>query len=267
MNSQTTEITLQTGKEPLQLRLSARPQCALPLENTDDSELIQSREPCQHCHKKVHLYCYKCCEPTLGGRTLLPPSRVSLPLHLHIILHPFEHRSKSTGLHARILCDTDAVSVHSYPTIPSCVMEDAARTLLVYPSLRSKPLAKTPNLRDIKHVVFIEGTWRQSQAVARSDGIRSLPHVVTLQDYATLFWRFQSEGEGHLSTIEAIYYFFREFHQVRNEQAGESNAYDGRYDDMLFLFVHQYLTIQSHYSQNDGRTFTNRHREGAGYIK
>ena len=84
----------------------------------------------------------------------------------------------------------------------------------------------------------------------------------------THFWRYNKKGQGadHLATLEAIYHFVKQYHMAETA-AGEGvgggegggggdgdpgeepgpPAYDGRFDDLLYFFVHQYNVIQGHY--------------------
>ena len=253
-------ISIPTEKGDLRLRFR------IPI-NTENSSI--ERDQCPKCTKMSHIFCYGCCQPTPNGELWLPKPPITLPMHLHILLHPNEHRSKSTALHAKILCAQGSVSVHTYPSLPDCVRQEAAQTLLVYPSVGARPMKDIANIGAMRHIVFIEGTWRQSRAIARDESIAALPNVVTLQEYATIFWRFQSEGAAFLSTIEAIYYAYREyFDAVRSQGGAEGEAYGGEYDELLLLYIRQYLSIQQYYRENaETRTFTHRHREGASYIK
>ena len=264
-------IRIPTGKAALCLKFRIPP---VDVSNAAENELqLESsqnqpkREACPKCHRQSHIFCYECCALTPSSLRWLPQPPIDLPLHLHILLHPHEHRSKSTALHAKVLCSQESVSVHTFPALPACVRAAPSETLLVYPSAHAKPMDALPDIASMKHIVFIEGTWRQSRAVARDPAVAALPNVVTLREYATVFWRFQSEGEGFLSTIEAIYYAFREYFEAVQRVGGEV-SYDGRFDELLLLYVRQYYQIQKYYRESQGtRTFTNRHREGAGYIK
>lgn len=84
---------------------------------------------------------------------------------------------------------------------------------------------------------------------------------VRIDSHNTLFWRFQSLSREYLSTVEAVYWFFVEFHQ-----STEQSLYDGRYDDILFLFKAKYYLIQDYYKKTN-RTFTRRHAESSTYIE
>ena len=82
-----------------------------------------------------------------------------------------------------------------------------------------------------------------------------------------MFWRYQTGlSDQFLATIEAIYYFFVEWHRAQHG-AGASDAaysYDGCYDNLLLLFRYQYCVIQRAYHRS-GKAFTTKQR--AGYIE
>ena len=59
----------------------------------------------------------------------------------------------------------------------------------------------------------------------------------------TMFWRPQKgKPDTCLATIEAIYHFFKQY-----AAAFECCPYDGRYDNLLFWFVHYHNLIQNEY--------------------
>lgn len=66
---------------------------------------------------------------------------------------------------------------------------------------------------------------------------------VAIMNYNTQFWRCQ-EGlpTTFLSTIEAIYYFVREYHEEVL-----SSPYMNEYDNLLFFFLYFYRKIREKY--------------------
>ena len=66
---------------------------------------------------------------------------------------------------------------------------------------------------------------------------------VELKTQKTKFWRHQRDKpETYLATIEAIYYFLREYHEyfVKSD-------YIGQYDNLLFFFCFLYQKIKCLY--------------------
>lgn len=64
---------------------------------------------------------------------------------------------------------------------------------------------------------------------------------VRLNSYETNFWRHQKVGKNCLATIEAIYYFYKEYNMAL------TGKYNGEYDNLLYFFVHYYKMIQNEY--------------------
>ena len=53
------------------------------------------------------------------------------------------------------------------------------------------------------------------------------------------FWRYHSEGEGHLSSLEALYYMLQEY-----QAASGKTMTEGRLEDIFFLFRLQLRMIK-----------------------
>ena len=67
----------------------------------------------------------------------------------------------------------------------------------------------------------------------------------------TLFWRYQKgKTEDHLATIEAVYFFCRQFHEALHGSGAPGwPRYDGRYDDLLYYYSYQYELVQRVYRE------------------
>ncbi|XP_064652306.1 tRNA-uridine aminocarboxypropyltransferase 1-like [Lineus longissimus] len=88
-------------------------------------------------------------------------------------------------------------------------------------------------------VIFADATWHYVNRIGKDERLQGMKQVI-LKSEMTKFWRYQTgKPDTYLSTIEAIYYFFREFHDLFTDE-----EYDGRYDDLLFLFVTTYQRIR-----------------------
>lgn len=198
---------------------------------------------CPQCDKPNHnnrVYCYDCLVP-VGLPEENPLPRVDLPIRLDIIRHPKELKTKSTALHAQVIGGSDQVRTVELPNSRSLLPVDPATTLLLYPSSTSSTLAEIPDLQSIKRIVVVDSTWQQANSVLRSEVCSQITRHVRLgQTHSTSFWRYQNKGEDHLATIEAIYYFFRERHQVLVQE----EEYDGRFDNLLCIFVAMLRNIE-----------------------
>ena len=129
----------------------------------------------------------------------------------------------------------------------------------------------------MKHVYVIDSTWTQARAIytdPRLSKIRTaLPHLlsgslcapliglpschyrkITIAPQKTKFWRYQKLGEQCLSSIEAIYYTYREYIERKN------GRYANEVDNLLFYFCFFYEKIQQSYREGkfakEGKTFT-----------
>ena len=89
------------------------------------------------------------------------------------------------------------------------------------------------------------------------------PRHVRIQNQTTLFWRYQNFDAGFLSTIEAIYWFYRELEQALYPD----QAYGGQVDDLLFYFKMQWELIQEFYKARPEITFCRRKMDASTYIK
>lgn len=116
----------------------------------------------------------------------------------------------------------------------------------------------------IRHVIVIDGTWSQAAAINRTNPYRKLRRIKINSNLNTVFWRYQDLGQHCLSTIEAIYYFMREFREAQCNSK-QIEVYDGRFDNLLYFFSFFYHLIQKFYVENPERKYTSRHRPD--YIK
>ena len=69
-----------------------------------------------------------------------------------------------------------------------------------------------------------------------------LPRI-EIRSQNTKFWRHQQDKPStYLATIEAVYYFLREYHHICMAE-----TYKGQYDNLLFYFVFHYQQIREQY--------------------
>ncbi|KAH3825884.1 tRNA-uridine aminocarboxypropyltransferase 1-like [Dreissena polymorpha] len=102
-------------------------------------------------------------------------------------------------------------------------------------------LEESPKL-PFERVIFIDSTWNQTRAIFNDERLRGI-QCVELKSEKTKFWRHQKNNpDTHLATIEAIYYFMREFHEHFVD-----TQYSGQYDNLLFFFNFMYKKIRNIY--------------------
>ncbi|KAJ3055614.1 DTW domain-containing protein 1 [Rhizophlyctis rosea] len=227
-----------------------------PLENMGKPLVI-----CENCKKAFKLYCPRCSSALDHN-----PPQIKLPIPVDIYRHPGEIEGKTTSVHAKVIapedvnilvrnlskCTEDLASLDEY--------EDPERILLLFPSSRAVTLSEIPQT-SFDRLIVVDGTWSQGRAMVKALSSKPFTHV-KIQEHDTLFWRYQDGGNDHLSTIEAIYWFFKDYHSAYEP----SIAYDGRYDDLLFYFRHQYDLIQNVYRKS-GKPFHRKKLDAASYIK
>jgi DTW domain-containing protein YfiP len=101
------------------------------------------------------------------------------------------------------------------------------------------------NLDKVKTAVFLDSTWKQTKRLINDPRLAHLPRM-GLRPVETLFWRYQNGiPRTYLSTVEAIYYFFRQTDFEKLEE--QTGGYDGRYDDLLLFFRYMYRKLHAMY--------------------
>ncbi|CAG8443527.1 4118_t:CDS:2 [Diversispora eburnea] len=209
--------------------------------------------------------------------------------------------SSSSNFHAKIIASED-VEIYSYSQMPK--IENPDRVLLLFPSSESQTLQNIPR-SSFDKLLIVDGTWRQASSMAKINPELKNVRRVIIKSQKTLFWRYQNRDENHLATIEALYYFLKEYYETyeitpeiksntnninnnidnnannnvnnnsnnnannnanNTEEIKEDYFYDGRYDNLLWYFKYFYEFIQETYRKQKGKKhFTSRQR--AGYIK
>ncbi|KAM7405867.1 hypothetical protein PAMP_000285 [Pampus punctatissimus] len=90
----------------------------------------------------------------------------------------------------------------------------------------------------LQRVVFIDSTWNQTNKISTDERLQDLLQV-ELKMRKTCFWRRQKgKPDTYLATIEAIYYFLKDFHE--NCLAQE---YKGEYDNLLFFYSYLHSVV------------------------
>jgi len=174
----------------------------------------------------------------MGDPSKLP--HITLPIKLDILWWPKESRSKSTAVHAAIVAP-ECTTFYAYPDIPEYNVDEV---LLLFPGENTPSVSDFNDFQSIKRVVFIDSQWHAAGKILRDEKVKKLKTIkITHQE--THFWRYQEVGKHCLATIEAIYYFFKEYQQKM------TGIYNGEYDNLLFYFIYYYNMIQDEYKQGD----------------
>ncbi|KAF9126273.1 DTW domain-containing protein 1 [Mortierella sp. 14UC] len=174
---------------------------------TDVLDTIEKAH-CPDCNRNVRYFCNRCLKLVECPEGAVP--QLKLPIKLDVIKHEQERDGKSTALHAKILAP-DHVEVYAWKDMPK--YENVDRLLLLFPSPGAKQLSEI-DPASFDKLVVIDGTWEQANKMAKSDSPLLRMKRVTIAPHETLFWRHQKKASDHLATIEAIYYFLREYHET-----------------------------------------------------
>ncbi|PRP76847.1 hypothetical protein PROFUN_14806 [Planoprotostelium fungivorum] len=200
---------------------------------------LGDRAKCENCNATRKYFCYTCFRP-VGDIDRVPQMR--LPIQLNIIHHPKEPKSKKTSIHAKVLAPLDVVMFDD-PDIPD-YRQEKDEVLLLFPSPDAKNISEI-DVTKYKKIIVIDSTWSQTKGILRNERLQGL-QCVRIQTYETKFWRYQDHGREFLATIEAIYYFYREYQQRIN-----GGVYRGEMDNLLYYFSFFYNLIQGVYKKNN----------------
>lgn len=169
---------------------------------------------------------------------------MTLPIICDVIHYATEAQSKSTAVHAKVVA-YESVRVHPFPS-PALHEWDPEDTVVLFPSDDAISV-KDLDFSKIKHVVFVESQWHTAKRILKAPQVARLPHV-KIENYETRFWRWQNFGNEGLATIEAIYYFYKEF------ITATKGTYSGEVDNLLYYFTFYYELLQDVYKRS-GREF------------
>jgi len=202
------------------------------------SPLFQmKRTKCAKCDQNRKYFCYKCFT-VMGDSDLIP--KVNLPLQVDIIHHPKEQRSKSTAIHARILAPEN-VSIFEFPEFPD-YSQQTEHTLLLFPSPNAEFVEDMEDVTPFTKLIVVDSTWQRTKKILRDSKLQGLK-CVKIRTQKTKFWRYQQFGDEYLATIEAIYYFLKEYHHKSR------GCYNGEYDNLLYYYSYFFNLIQNHYKE------------------
>ena len=209
-------------------------------------EACTTRTKCPSCGRPRKYYCYDC-EKVL----VEPVPRVVLPVKADILHYHKEQRSKSTSVHGALLAP-DFVRVLEYPRdVDAMEPYDARETVVLFPSDSAVEVSELPadKLAAIRRVVLLDSQWSNAPRMLENPVVAGLQHV-KIRAARTAFWRYQRKGQDHLSTVEALYWFMREFSEARS-----GGKYDGSCDNLLWYFSFNYALIQKYYNKRRDRSF------------
>jgi hypothetical protein len=267
-----------------------------------EEEESRERGTCVSCGRKVKIFCADCSIVVAG--VTLPVVRI--PLRIDVLRGKEEKADKSTASALAVLSpDVRIWKLPDFPVVadasrvlllypsPTSVAVDT----LDVRNYDALIVVDTTWARagGVLQLADLAGAFVHVHlGTAATGGVA--PH--------TIFWRHQPLGPACVSTVEATYYALRgldvarakrereEMMKVTRERAEQgldatpisddsslsslspalalascNGLYDGRYDNLLFLFLAQYHRVQHAYTEGEkaGQTYTGKMR--AGYIQ
>ncbi len=84
----------------------------------------------------------------------------------------------------------------------------------------------------------------------KEENIKNLK-MVKIQTEKTVFWRYQTGMQDtSLATIEALYFFFRDY-EVALNCGKDYSKYNHKWDNFLWFYAYNYKIIQDAYTTGD----------------
>ncbi|XP_013884615.1 tRNA-uridine aminocarboxypropyltransferase 1 isoform X3 [Austrofundulus limnaeus] len=175
----------------------------------------RGRVSCSRCGRNRMFFCYNCC-------LLLGTDKEAVPRVQVVLVFPGPQAVSFEDMLQRLRDRSSNGSGDSGEPRPK--------------RLRAEGVQATP----LKKVVFIDSTWNQTNEISTDERLQGLLRV-ELTSRKTCFWRSQhGKPDTYLATIEAIYYFLKDFHQL-----GLGLEYHGEYDNLLFFYSYLHSLVNS----------------------
>eukprot|EP00826_Nyctotherus_ovalis_P036244 TRINITY_DN319_c0_g1_i11.p1 TRINITY_DN319_c0_g1~~TRINITY_DN319_c0_g1_i11.p1 ORF type:complete len:256 (-),score=86.80 TRINITY_DN319_c0_g1_i11:186-953(-) len=218
----------------------------LKLSSFEPLDKANERRKCPKCDRSKKLYC-PYCYVSLVDTSLIP--QLTLPLHVSVLQHPKEKVERSSIIPAKVLAPS-SLDIYRMASLPAIHL-DPNDTLFLYPTETAKAIKDVDRdlLKNAKHLLMIDSTWAQVQTFLKLPEVKKLT-AVKISAAETTFWRYQQVDSTNLATVEALYFFFKEYDEAMN-----GSEYDGKYDNLLYFYTYNYNIIQERYI-NEKKEFT-----------
>lgn len=97
-------------------------------------------------------------------------------------------------------------------------------------------------IQEIDAIMTLDCTWYQAKGF-----IRDIPDdecFIMLNDYKTIFWRYQPHSDNFLATVESAYYFYKEYmEQMKLREVIDFDENDWNLDDLLYFYCVKIMLI------------------------
>lgn len=228
------------------------------LQTCSDFETAPPRVVCPSCQTSRSIYCPTCYQ-VLIEKSKWPEGtqNLRLPFQLDILLD--DRRTSATGIPVGSLLgcsplsrsDSDPVRIYDCDQelheLPSY---NEPNTYLLFPGENSQPVSWVAQHAKIERVVVLDCRWNQT-SIRLHPSVRDLPriHLDSCPQHS-YFWRWHNEGEGRVSTVEAIYFCAWDVASAVgwNEEEKRNLVH------LLWLFGIQREVIRRKYEQDGGTT-------------
>jgi DTW domain-containing protein YfiP len=193
---------------------------------------------------------------------ILKKSKANQPQHMQKV-----HSHFGNFAHISVL-SPDCVNIHEvtlfrfknntnqYPNIPD-YESIRDEVVLLFPSPKAEYI-ENMDFTKVKRLVVVDSTWQTTNQILRDPKFENVRHC-KIKPHKTLFWRYQCISEEFVSTVEATYYFVKEYHQAMFKEETQ------KYDNLLWLFLYIYHKIQESYKSDTNKVYTT--RKVGDYIK
>lgn len=234
------------------------------------------REACSRCRTSAMFYCPYCCIP-LGVPEGIHVPRIRLPFGRCDVVFD-DAPKKATSIHAKVLApeqvrlvDLFTGDAHSNRTLSrQCGGEAAMKatdpegvadplvtreipeyehstTLVLFPddeSVTFQEVGFSTEEAAAFTLVIIDAPWRRAQTLRKHPRLSALRSVRLTHPPPSRFWRYHSEGEGCVSTVEALAAFAREVASSSRKPPEVMASAEVPLDDpLLFFFARQFAYI------------------------
>lgn len=250
---------------------------------------------CDRCRSNRRFFCHACLVPLVDDVPV-----VRLPFRAYFITDEKEKRSKATGAQCAILapsqvtlCRPDHLppldprrTVLLFPEKGAMSVEDVVAALAPRRSsdgVDARPEDAAARLSALDAVVIIDSKWDGATLISKSETLRNLPRAM-LARHRTAFWRFhpqpksqrkrddaaslraagEDDGDERLCSLEALYFFAREFHEGGGMTCEDVAAGGtcGCHDDLFWFFAHQHAVVAKSASSREYHPMPPQPRKG-----